>query len=51
MKMAVIGYSGSGKSTLAEYWGRGYHADVLYLDAVHWPPGWTERVRGKSRGW
>lgn len=49
MKIAVIGYSGSGKSTLAEYLGKRYHADVLYLDTVHWLPGWTERERGEAQ--
>ncbi len=43
MKIAVIGYSGSGKSSLAKYIGIKYNISVLYLDTVHWLPGWIER--------
>ena len=43
MKIAVIGYSGAGKSTLAKALGERYGAEVLYLDQVHWLPGWRER--------
>ncbi len=43
MKIAIIGYSGSGKSTLAARLGNKYSIPVLYLDKVHWLPGWTER--------
>lgn len=45
MKIAVIGYSGCGKSTLARFLGAKYGIDVLYLDRVHWLPGWQERER------
>ena len=45
MKIAIIGYSGCGKSTLAAYLGRKYNCNVLYLDCVHWQPGWKERLR------
>ncbi len=43
MKIAIIGYSGAGKSTLAKALGERYGAEVLYLDQVHWLPGWRER--------
>ncbi len=39
----VIGHSGSGKSVLAGKLGRKYKCKVLYLDCVHWLPGWKER--------
>lgn len=45
MKIAIIGYSGSGKSTLAEKLGKKYNIEALYLDTVHWLPGWKERGR------
>ena len=43
MKIAVIGYSGSGKSTLAGKLGEKYGIPVLYLDTVHFLPGWIIR--------
>lgn len=43
MKIAIIGYSGSGKSTLAQALAVAYNAPALYLDQVHWLPGWVER--------
>lgn len=43
MKIAVIGYSGSGKSTLAAKLSEKYEIPVLYLDAVHFLPGWKTR--------
>lgn len=43
MKIAVIGYSGSGKSTLAGKLAKKYDIPVLYLDSVHFLPGWEER--------
>ncbi|MBE6609325.1 MAG: DNA topology modulation protein [Ruminococcaceae bacterium] len=45
MKIAIIGYSGSGKSTLAKHLAAKHGTDVLYLDTVHWLPGWNERSR------
>lgn len=45
MKIAIIGYSGSGKSTLAGKLGKKHGIPVLYLDTVHWLPGWKERCR------
>jgi len=45
VKIAIIGYAGSGKSSLAEYIGIKYNISVLYLDNVHWLPGWIERKR------
>lgn len=49
MKIAIIGYSGSGKSTLAKYLGEKYQAEVLYLDTVHWLPGWIERENREEK--
>ena len=43
MKIAIIGYSGCGKSTLARCLGKYYHIPVLFLDRVHWLPGWQEQ--------
>lgn len=43
MKTAIIGYSGSGKSTMAGRLGALYGCPVLYLDRVHFLPGWKER--------
>jgi len=45
MKIAIIGYSGSGKSTLAKHLAAKHETDVLYLDTVHWLPGWNTRPR------
>ena len=45
MKISIIGYSGSGKSTLAGKLAEKYGAPVLYLDTLHWLPGWKERPR------
>lgn len=44
MKIALIGYSGSGKSTLAAWLGDLYQIAPLYLDQLHWLPGWVEQV-------
>lgn len=43
VKIAVIGYSGSGKSVLAQKLGKKYACPVLYLDSIHFAPGWKER--------
>ena len=43
MKIAVIGYSGSGKSPLPRRLGRRFKLPVLFLDQVHWLPGWKEQ--------
>ncbi|MCI8770072.1 MAG: AAA family ATPase [Lachnospiraceae bacterium] len=48
-KIAIIGYSGSGKSTLAQKLGKKYNCDVLYLDCVHWLPGWKERQKEDTK--
>ncbi len=45
MKIAVFGYSGSGKSTLAGKLAEKYEVPVLYLDCVHWLPGWVENEK------
>lgn len=42
-KIAVIGYSGSGKSTLAKALSAKLGLPLLYLDTVHFLPGWVER--------
>ena len=49
MKISVIGYSGAGKSTLAKTLGQKYKCPVLYLDSIHWLPGWKEQDRQKER--
>lgn len=49
MKIAILGYSGSGKSTLARQLGGRYGAPVLFLDTVHFLPGWVERDDGEAR--
>jgi len=49
MKIAVIGYSGAGKSTLAKRLSERYQEPVLYLDTVHWLPGWVERPSEESQ--
>ena len=50
MKISILGYSGSGKSTLAKILGEKYDAEVLYLDKVHWLPGWKERPLEEKAG-
>ncbi|MBQ7760419.1 MAG: DNA topology modulation protein FlaR [Clostridia bacterium] len=49
MKIAVIGFSGSGKSTLTEKLAKKYGAKALYLDTVHWLPGWKERSEEEKK--
>lgn len=49
MKIAIIGYSGCGKSTLADYLKEKYHIPVLYLDCIHWLPGWEERSQAEEK--
>lgn len=49
MKIAIIGYSGSGKSTLAKRISERFHIPVLYMDTIHWLPGWQERESDESR--
>ncbi len=43
MKISIIGYSGAGKSTFAKNMHTFYDIPVLYLDTVHFSPGWVER--------
>ena len=45
MKTMIIGYSGSGKSTLAKTIADKEGVPSLFLDTVHWLPGWKERPR------
>jgi adenylate kinase family enzyme len=49
MKIAILGYSGSGKSTLARRLADCYNIPVLYLDTVHFLPGWVERDADEGR--
>jgi len=49
MKIAIIGFSGSGKSTLAKRLGGELGIEPLYLDRVHFLPGWTEREPEAAR--
>lgn len=49
MRIMVVGYSGSGKSTLSEKLGKKYRLPVLYLDQVHWLPGWQEQERVREQ--
>ncbi|KAB8287464.1 adenylate kinase [Bifidobacterium ramosum] len=49
MRIAIIGYSGSGKSTLARKLGERLAIPVMYLDQVHWLPGWKERDDDDAR--
>jgi len=42
MKTAIIGFSGSGKSTLARLISQHRNIPVMYMDCVHWLPGWQE---------
>ena len=48
MKIAIIGFSGCGKSTLAAKLARHYGCEALFLDTVHWLPGWKERPRNEE---
>ncbi len=43
MKTMLIGYSACGKSSLAKYIAKLQDTKVLYMDKVHWLPGWIER--------
>lgn len=45
MKLALIGYAGSGKSTFAHRCAALWGCKAMYLDALHWLPGWTERPK------
>ncbi len=49
MKIAIIGYSGAGKSTLAKRLAAELGVAPLYLDRVHFLPGWGERDRAAAR--
>ncbi|MBA4348319.1 MAG: DNA topology modulation protein FlaR [Clostridiales bacterium] len=49
MKIAIIGYSGSGKSTLAKRLAKELGIEPLYLDRVHFLPGWVERDHESAR--
>lgn len=45
MKIALVGYSGSGKSRTAKHLGEMYHIKPLYMDQLHWQPGWVEQAK------
>lgn len=49
MKIAIVGYSGCGKSTLAKKLGHLLKIPVLYLDKIHWLPGWQERPDAEAK--
>lgn len=49
MKIAIIGFSGSGKSTLAKRLADELGIAPLYLDRVHFLPGWVEREQEEAR--
>lgn len=49
MKIAIIGFSGCGKSTLAKKLSQKYKTEALYLDTVHWLPGWQERNNDEKK--
>jgi len=42
-KIAIIGYSGSGKSTLAAFLSERFSVPILYIDTIHFLPGWQIR--------
>jgi len=50
MKIAIIGHSGSGKSTLARRLADEMGVEPMYLDSVHFLPGWAERDSEEARG-
>lgn len=43
MKISIIGHSGTGKSTLAKAISLAYDLPLLYMDCVHFLPGWNKR--------
>lgn len=49
MKIAIIGYSGAGKSTLAKRLADEIGVCPMYLDRIHFLPGWAERAREEAR--
>ncbi len=48
MKVMIIGYSGSGKSTLCRKIADVYQIEPLFMDTIHWLPGWKERDRDEE---
>lgn len=42
-RVMIIGQPGAGKSTLAGKLGEKTGLPVVYLDKIHWMPGWVER--------
>ena len=45
LKIQILGFAGSGKSTLAETLSQKLSLPVIYIDTVHWLPGWQMRPR------
>lgn len=48
MKVMIIGYSGSGKSTLCRKIADAFSLEPLFMDTVHWLPGWEERDNAEA---
>lgn len=42
-RVMIIGQPGSGKSTLARKLGEATGLPVVYMDHIHWKPGWIPR--------
>ena len=49
MKIAVIGHSGTGKSSLSKSISVTYKIPLLYMDCVHFLPGWNKRSVNEER--
>ena len=44
----IIGQPGSGKSTLAGMLGEKSGLPIVYIDHIHWQPGWVERSKAEK---
>lgn len=49
MKIVIIGHSGSGKSSLSKSISIKYKIPLLYMDCVHFLPGWNKREVDEER--
>jgi adenylate kinase family enzyme len=47
-RVMIVGGPGSGKSTLARRLGDLTGLPVVYVDHIHWKPGWIERARDEK---